>query len=252
VKATWRGFVALLGVLLMGSVSPATAQESSTVTGSSGWEFTVAPYFLAPYMDGQLGIGLLPPVTVTASPGDIFDKLQFGAMLYLEARKGPWGAFADGLYMNLEQAAQRDNVAATASAKQGAVEVSAFRRLAPVLDVLIGARVNVLDGGIALPTLDITLAQSKTWVDPLIGVRLRAPLPAPWQLGIMADIGGFSVGSKLAWQIYPVAGVRVSRLFSIHVAYRLLDMDYESGTGSEAFTYDMSTYGPEIGLAFHF
>jgi hypothetical protein len=68
----------------------------------------------------------------------------------------------------------------------------------------------------------------------------------------MADIGGFSVGSKLAWQIYPVAGVRVSKLLSIHLAYRWLDMEYETGSGSDAFVYDVRTFGPEIGLAFHF
>jgi hypothetical protein len=89
-------------------------------------------------------------------------------------------------------------------------------------------------------------------VDPLVGVRLRAPLPAPWQLGIVADIGGFSVGSKLAYQIYPIAGVRLSRLLSAHVAYRILDMDYETGTGTDRFTYDASTYGPEIGVGLHF
>jgi hypothetical protein len=248
-KGWWGRVVALTGALLAGSATLTAAQDSSAA-GSSGWAFTVAPYFLAPYMDGQLGIGNLS-ATVAASPGDIFDKLQFGAMLYLEARQGPWGAFVDGLYMDLEQAAQRENVAATASARQGAVQVSAFRSIAPTIDVLAGARLNVLDAGLMLPQ-DILLAQSETWVDPLVGVRLWAPLPAPWRLGIMADIGGFSVGSKLAYQIYPMAGVRVSQLLSIHLAYRILDMDYESGTGTDAFLYDMSTYGPEVGLAFHF
>jgi hypothetical protein len=257
-RGGWNRLLLLVGASLVVTSVPAAAQQSSDQVGSSGWAFIVAPYFLAPYMDGQLGIGILPPATITASPGDIFDKLQFGAMLYVEARKGAWGAFVDGLYMDLEQAAQRENVAATASAQQGAVQVSAFRRIAPSIDVLVGARVNVLDAGLLLPAVDTTggqsatRAQSATWVDPLIGVRLRAPLPPPWQLGIMADIGGFSVGSKLAYQIYPMAGVRVSRLFSIHVAYRILDMDYETGTGSDAFRYDMSTYGPEIGLGFHF
>jgi hypothetical protein len=173
-------------------------------------------------------------------------------MLYLEARKGPWGAFADGLYMHLEQEAQRENVAATASAKQGAVQIGAFRTIIPTVDVLVGARVNVLDASLVLPGPDTTRSGSKTWVDPLVGVRLRAPLPAPWQLGIVADIGGFSVGSKLAYQIYPIAGVRLSRLLSAHVAYRILDMDYETGTGTDRFTYDASTYGPEIGVGLHF
>ena len=68
----------------------------------------------------------------------------------------------------------------------------------------------------------------------------------------MADIGGFGVGSKLAWQIYPVAGVRLSRLVSVHLAYRVLDMDYGTGSGTDTFAYNMRTFGPEIGLAFHF
>lgn len=250
-RAAWCGVAGLVGALSVGAAASATAQESAMVTGAPGWEVTVAPYFLAPYMDGQLGIGNLP-VTVNASPGDIFDKLQFGAMLFLEVRKGPWGAFVDGLYMNLEQAAESENVAATASAKQGAVQISAFRRLTSTVDVFLGTRINVLDASLTRPARDTTRAGSKTWVDPLVGVRLRAPLPAPWQVGIVADVGGFSVGSKLAYQIYPTVGVRVSRLFSIHVAYRILDMDYETGTGTDAFSYDMSTYGPEIGIGFHF
>ena len=250
-QAAWGGMVVCIGAWLAGSAAPAAAQETSAAEGTTGWEFTVAPYFLAPYMDGQLGIGDLS-VTVDASAGDIFDKLQFGAMLYLEARKGLWGAFADGLYMNLEQEAQRENVPATANVKQAAVEVSAFRRVTSAIDVLVGARVNVLDASLAQPARGTTVEASKTWVDPLIGVRLRAPLPAPWLLGIMADIGGFSIGSKLAWQIYPMAGVRVSRLFSIHVAYRILDMNYETGTGTDTFIYDVTTYGPVIGVGFHF
>ena len=244
----WFCILVLAGVILPASAIPAAAQTPSTASATR-WEFTVAPYFLAPYMSGELGVRNLS-VPVDASPGDIFDKLQFGAMLYLEARKGPWGAFVDGLYMDLEQTAQ--NVGATASATQGAVEVSVFRRVTPALDVLVGARVNSLDGGITFPTPATSVSQSSTWVDPVVGIRLRAPVPAPWQLGIMADIGGFGVGSKLAWQIYPVAGVRLSRLVSVHLAYRVLDMDYGTGSGTDTFAYNMRTFGPEIGLAFHF
>jgi len=237
------------GVFALSWAGPVAAQEPAPDAPPPRWEFVVAPYFLAPYMDGTLGVGSLS-ATVDASPGDIFDKLQFGFMLYAEARRGPWGAFVDGLYMELEQGAQ--NTGATASANQGAVQISGFRRLTPALDLLAGARVNVLDAGITLPTPGTSASQSSTWVDPLVGLRVRAPVPAPWQLGIMADIGGFGVGSKLAWQIYPMAGLRVSRLLSVHAAYRMLDMDYETGNGTTTFAYDVRIFGPEIGLAFHF
>jgi hypothetical protein len=164
------------GVLALGRTGPVAAQEPAPAAPPARWEFVVAPYFLAPYMDGTLGIGSLS-ATVDASPGDIFDKLQFGFMLYAEARKGPWGAFVDGLYMELEQGAQ--NAGATASANQGALQISAVRRVTPALDVLAGTRVNALDGGIAFPTPGSSASLTKTWVDPLVGLRVRAPVPAP-------------------------------------------------------------------------
>jgi hypothetical protein len=29
-------------------------------------------------------------------------------------------------------------------------------------------------------------------------------------------------------------------------------MDFESGSGTDFFRYDMTTFGPEIGVSFHF
>ena len=230
--------------------SPLALAAQATAGEAGQLEVIVAPYFLAPYMNGTLGINGLT-ATVSADPGDIFDKLQFGAMLVVEVRKGAWGGTVDGLYMNLEQDAERENVAATASGKQGAVDVSVFRTLLPTVDVLLGARVNVLEGGLVIPATATDVSQSQTWVDPIVGVRLWAPTGAGrWRLGIRADVGGFGIGSDLAYQIYPIVGFRASSLLSFHAAYRILDMKYESGDAD--FVYDMTTFGPQLGLALHF
>ena len=232
------------------AVSPVALAAQATAGEAGRLEVIVAPYFLAPYMNGTLGINGLT-ATVSADPGDIFDKLQFGAMLVVEVRKGAWGGTVDGLYMNLEQDAERENVAATASGKQGAVDVSVFRTLLPTVDVLLGARVNVLEGGLVIPATATDVSQSQTWVDPIVGVRLWAPTGAGrWRLGIRADVGGFGIGSDFAYQIYPIVGFRVSSLLSLHAAYRILDMKYESGDAD--FVYDMTTFGPQLGLALHF
>jgi len=232
------------------AVSPAAVAGQATAGEADRLEVIVAPYFLAPYMDGTLGINGLT-ATVSADPGDIFDKLQFGAMMVVEVRKGAWGGTVDGLYMNLEQAAERENVAATASGKQGAVDVSVFRTLLPTVDILLGARVNVLEGGLVIPATATDVSQSQTWVDPIVGLRLWAPTGASrWRLGIRADVGGFGIGSDLAYQIYPIVGFRASNLLSFHAAYRILDMKYESGDAD--FVYDMTTFGPQLGLALHF
>lgn len=239
-------------VMLLGLLGTTPSLHAQTPANADALQVIVAPYFLAPYMDGTLTIGTVEAL-VNASPGDIFDKLQFGAMLLVEVRKGAWGGTLDGLYMNLEQGATRENVAATATAKQGAVDVSAFRTVLPAVDVLLGARVNALDAGLTAPTPGADIEASKTWVDPLVGVRLWAPIPGPaWRVGLRADVGGFGLGSKLAYQLYPMVAFRPTALLSIQLAYRVLAMNYESGSGAGAFVYDMTIFGPQLGLGFHF
>ena len=71
--------VALLG-LLVGSAGVAAAQESANSEDNSKWEFVVAPYLLFPHMDGQTTVRGFP-VEVDVGPSEIFEKLDFGAML---------------------------------------------------------------------------------------------------------------------------------------------------------------------------
>jgi len=235
---------------LLGTVPAALAAQSPDDGDTDRLEWVVAPYFLAPSMSGDLAVGN-QSVGVDAGPGDIFDKLQFGAMLYLQVRKGAWGGAVDGLYMNLEQDAEQSN--ATAGAKQGMVEMIAFRRLTPAIDVLLGARVNILESSLDLPTPGLSVSETKTWVDPIVGAMLRLPLgESRWTAAMRADIGGFGIGSSFAYQLYPQLGFRASRLISIHAAYRYMNMDYDTGSGNDYFRYDMSTFGPELGIAFHF
>ncbi|MEK6255198.1 MAG: hypothetical protein N2B05_10915, partial [Gemmatimonadales bacterium] len=87
--------------LALTMVSPACAQE----VDEDRWGLTVAPYFVFPNMSGQAGIGDVT-VDVDASPADVFDKLQFGFMMFLEMSNQDWAVGVDGLYMNLGQEGQ--------------------------------------------------------------------------------------------------------------------------------------------------
>ncbi len=51
-------------------------------------------------MDGTVAVGPIQS-DIDVSPGDIFDNLQFGAMLAAEAGNGEWAIGFDGLYMDL-------------------------------------------------------------------------------------------------------------------------------------------------------
>ena len=92
------GMAAAVAGLAMTMVSPAQAQE----VDEDRWGLTVAPYFVFPNMSGQAGIRDVV-VDVDASPGDVFDKLQFGFMLFFEMSNQDWAVGVDALYMNLGQ-----------------------------------------------------------------------------------------------------------------------------------------------------
>jgi hypothetical protein len=87
------------------SFQTAIAQDSlsKTPSKSNKWHYRVEPYLLFPNMVGETGISAFPLVEVDASTGDIFDKLQIGAMLNFEAANDKWAINSDVLYMNLEK-----------------------------------------------------------------------------------------------------------------------------------------------------
>ena len=216
------------------------------------WEFFIAPYFLFPHMNGSVSL-LGINADVDADPGDILSKLKFGIMLLGEAHNGVWAVAFDGLYMNLGEDAT--NITASVGMDQGMAQFTGFRRVVPWLEVLVGGRYNTLGGDIEITFPNGStqkVEQSKGWIDPFLGARVEVPAGSRWLFLVRGDIGGFGLGSELAWQIYPIALFRISGLLSAAAGYRVLYMDYETGTGIARFKYDVTTFGPEIGIGFTF
>jgi hypothetical protein len=244
--------------LMLGSTGVAAGQESLNADDNSRWEFVVAPYLLFPHMDGSVTIRRIP-IGVDVSPSEVFESLDFGFMLYLEGHNRDWAVTLDGLYMNLGETGQIREEGRTAEVdmKQLALAATGLRRVAPWAEFGIGGRLNVLEAGLVveegviLPAIDES--ESKTWFDPLLAARFTVPLEnSNWRLGVRGDIGGFGIGSDIAWQVYPLVGYRFSHLFEMALAYRWLGMEYETGSGDDLFVYDVVDFGPEIGFLFHF
>jgi hypothetical protein len=57
-----------------------------------------------PNMSGVAAIGNLPEMNVNVDANQIFEKLQFGSMLYLEFSNEKWNVNSDLLYMDIGQA----------------------------------------------------------------------------------------------------------------------------------------------------
>lgn len=247
----------LLIIKLLSFTTSLTAQD--VPDNDKSWQFTLGPYLIFPNMNGNVAIKGIP-IDVSANPGDIFSNLDFGMMLYFEASNPKWAIMFDGLYMNLGKEGETPLLSRQASVDmdQLAITVNGLYRVAPWFEAGIGGRVNSIGSGVKIAAADHVLpgtdfSMNETWFDPLIVTRAMTRFNTDkWRLGLLADIGGFGVGSDLAWQVNPFVGYQFSKLFEIDVAYRWLGMKYENGSGTEYFLYDMVISGAEIGFMFHF
>jgi hypothetical protein len=248
IRAAGPRAFAFIGGFILAVAGSAGAQNTPA---DGRWRFSVSPYLLMPYMTGTTGVGDLS-VDLDANPGDIFSRLQFGAMLAAEANNGTWGVGLDGIYMDLDQDGTAGPVTGRVGLQQGVLELTGYRRVAGWAEVLLGGRVNFISAALASEGLQARSAEGDaTWFDPVLGARLHAANTGKWVLMVRADIGGFGIGSDFAWQVYPRVGYRFSSLFGLDLSYRVISMDY-TGSGSPGFRYDVTTFGPELGVTFHF
>jgi opacity protein-like surface antigen len=232
--------------LLLTLASSAAAQQPPP----DGWAVTVAPYLMGAGIAGTVGArGLEAEIDVSAS--EILDRLEFGAMGIVTARKGNWGFGADLIWVGL--GATADVPPAEVDFDQSAFAFYGLRRLNAAAEVTFGLRVNGLDGRVtSTGPLGATASQSKWWVDPLVGIRLRSNSPGRINVVFYGEVGGFGAGSDFAWQAFPVLDMRMTERMSLDVGYRWLGTDYRAGDGSDAFVWDTVMQGPVLGFVFRF
>lgn len=218
---------------------------------SDAWHFTIAPYLLFPNMSGTVAVGPIQ-TDLDVDPSDIFDNLQFGAMLAAEARNNQWAIGFDGLYMDLSK--DGAHLPTKYDGYQASLELTGFRRFTPFFEVLAGGRVNLMGTSFTSPAGVKLADESIGWFDPFIGARFTIPNTGKWTIMLRGDVGGFGVGSQFAWQVRPTVAYSVSKHWSFGVAYWALGMDYVQGAigDRDYFKYDVTTFGPEIGFGYTF
>jgi hypothetical protein len=86
------------------------------------------------------------------------------------------------------------------------------------------------------------------WWDPFIGLRGRLYLSRSWDLAEKCDIGGFGVGSELAWQAEAAVGYQINRHIFAEAGYRALGMNYKDN----GLTYDVIALGAQVTIGVSF
>jgi hypothetical protein len=234
----------------------AAAPEPAPVV-ESGWTFSVTPYFWAAGLSGQTSQFGLPVIDIDASFSDIWDNLDFAAMLIGEARYGRYSIFGDLIYTKLgADSATPLGILATSVD----VEASTFAGLAGAgyslldgpsgrLDVVGGLRVWSVDTDISFSGAFLdgqTRSDGATWVDGLVGVRGNYAFTPKF-----FAVGWGLVGAgeaDLDWDVAAGIGYRINDTFSATLGYRALGVDYSE----DGFLFDVVQQGPIMGLTIRF
>jgi hypothetical protein len=231
-------------------VSPALGPE---------WSVTIAAYFWAAGIEGDMAVFGFPAVEVDESFKDILDTLEFGAMTASEIRYGRFGFFSDIMYAKTSDASGTPRGILADSVELGTETLTltgmADYRLVETprgsVDAMAGARLwwskteLSFDGGI----LDgVDADDEESWVDPMVGVKGRFNITPKVYLNGWAMAGGFGVASDFAWDLLGGVGYQFNDTFSAVLGYRALGVDYENGD----FVYDIIQHGPITGLVIRF
>lgn len=267
----------LLASILFTALAPlASASEDSVETLA----FSATPYLWAPGSKGTVTIGNRS-IPVDSSVGDTFDLLgdldAGGAMVYLEARWRRLALFTDLSFLGINTTdsfgpGQRGSV--RTKYLQYLVEYGlAYRILEhpnslvqglPIwVDLIAGARWNRITTEFAFARRPRDVKAKTRFTDPLVGARFSAPLWGNDAAGAFVarfrgDVGGFGVGSDLAWNV--LAGLEwrppwqpSGANFSVSMGYRTLYEDRETTTAEgESLAVQIQNGGPFLALAFAF
>lgn len=245
--AKWIGRLAVAGVVVVASAGTGRAQ-----TASDEWRVTVAPYLMFAGMSGTTGIGRLES-DVDMSASDIFSNLQFGFQGYFDAMKGDWGVGVDVIWMALGTSVDRPP--ANIDVNQGGFTFLALHRLTPAVELRAGLLVNMIQPEITFKApINRTLSREARWVDPVVGVKLHTPGEGRWAFALVADVGGFGVGSDFMFDIMPTARVGLTQRAGLVFGYRWISLDYEKDEDEDSrrVLYDVVSSGPFAGVMFRF
>lgn len=241
-------------------VAPVMTPEAKQVETESGWTFTVAPYFWAAGLSGDVGMNIgrfHPTVDVDASFGDIWDHLDFAFMALGEARYDRYSVFSDLIYVKLSGS---EGTPRGIVADEAEVDSETFAGLLGVgysvlkdntgnLDIVGGVRVWSVDTTISLSggLLDgRSTSDGDTWVDAVGGVKGTYFITPNLFLTGWGLVGGG--GADIDWDVAATVGYKFNETFSSVIGYRALGVDYSN----DGFVFDVVEQGPIIGLAVKF
>lgn len=232
--------------------------QSQASRPASDWGFRLTPYLWFAGFTGTVGAGGRT-ADIDAPFRDVFDELNFGAMVHFEARKNRFMTLVDGFYVSLtdeKSISIPSGLNLKANSKTFVLNPDVgFRLLGgdkASVDFLTGIRYWHLKNSLEFESEVLPgapeVSGSKDWVDPVLGAQMGLKLPGRWRARLQGDAGGFGAGSDLTWQVVASLGYELSNRTALNAGYRYLEVDYRSG----GFRFDTALSGFLLGVSFRF
>jgi len=234
------------------------------------WEFEIAPYIFGTSLSGETGVAEVTS-EIDMSFGDVLDHLDSALMATFVASNGQWSIMADGFYAKLEgEGAKSWSGPGGINSLTGDLEISVTQQIyqlmlayrmsdeGTVVDLFGGFRYTQLDndlqltvtGGPTLPGGGLSVDDSKSWVDPIVGARFLTPVSDNWTFMTYLDFGfgqGESNGSYQAMAGFNWDG---GGSWGMKFGYRYLNWDYEDD--DSGYIWDMVMEGLYAGVGIQF
>jgi len=267
------------------NAQPAPAKPPEEPADPDRWRFEFAPFLWVPAIDGTIGVGQLESA-MDLSFGDFVDTIadhgENVVTLHAEASNGTFGFFGEVMYLDLEGEGERTRTfggqqigqvtiptrSVTIEAETGFTSTTAELGVSYVLgrtrvtgdvegtahaELLAGARWYDVETTVDLtPGPEVELEEE--WLDPFVGLRASLPLGKTVALLVRGDLGGFDLGdaSDLSYRVTALLRWDVAEHATVFFGWSLLDVDYETGDGRDAFVYDVRMSGPAAGVSLRF
>lgn len=246
---------AVLAGTMLGS-TPLLAEETAS---PDEWRFTLAPYIWAAGIEGESGLFGLPPQDIEIGFTDVLRNLRFTFSAVGEARKGPFSISLDLLYVGLKtdintpKGILTDRIQAHMQTfmMTGLVGYSLIDQGGMTVDAMAGARLWVADNDFEFkggPLNGGTPSDGATWVDPVLGGKVKMDLDEDFYLAGWALVGGFGAGSDFMWDVMGGVGYRFNESQSVFLGYRAMGDDF----AADGFVSDIVQSGPILGGSFSF
>jgi len=201
----------------------------------------IKPYVWMTSMNGNATVqGVTRPVNFTLE--DYYNSSNLGLNGKVELRKKRVGILFD--WNNVDLHKDQSNI------DLSVLEVCLIYRVYKKLEILAGGRyirtkIKYRDAP------DQPVEGNEKWTDPIIGGRISWDISKHFIFLARADIGGFGAGSDFEWNLMGGVGYHLANITFL-ASYRLWYTRYEKGSNNNQFIYDITTSGPDLGMALHF